>query len=346
MKVAFLTDLRQIAIQEVARPEITDPRGVLIRVGTVGVCGSDMHYYTTGRIGSAAVKFPGQIGHECAGTVAATGKEVKHLKEGQRVAIDPLIACEKCDQCLSGREHSCRSERFLGSAGQAPGALAEYLVIPENSCYAVPSSMTMVQATAVEPLSIGVYAQRLAEMRPGARIAILGAGPIGLCVLLACRAACDSKVYVTDLVDERLEAARRCGANWVGNAKKTDVVRALREAEPLGVDYVFECAGQQETLDQSVEILKPGGTVLIIGIPETDRVNFNVHDLRHKEIRLQSVHRQNQCTATAIELVASGAVNVDQLVTHHFPLAETQQAFDLVAGYRDGVVKAMIHVTE
>jgi len=346
MKAAFLTGLRQMEIQEVARPEIMDPCSVLLRVGTVGVCGSDVHYYTTGRIGSLAAQYPEWTGHECAGTVAAAGKDVKHLKVGQRVAVDPLIRCGKCDQCLSGREHTCRNQGFLGCPGEAPGALAEYLVMPESSCYAVPDSMTLVQAAMVEPLSIGVYAQRLAGMPPGAKIAILGSGPIGLCVLLASRAAGDCKAYVTDLLDERLETARQCGADWVGNPTKIDVVRALREEEPLGVDYVFECAGQQETLDQAGEVLKPGGTVLLIGIPESDRVSFNIHNLRRKEIRLQNVRRQNRCVSTAIDLVSSGTIDVDQLVTHHFPLAESQRAFDLVADYREGVVKAIVHVSD
>ncbi len=346
MKAAFITGLRQMEIQEVAPPEITDPRSVLLRVGTVGVCGSDVHYYTTGRIGAQVVQYPEWTGHECGGTVVATGKDVKHLKEGQRVAVDPLIRCGKCDQCLSGREHTCRNQGFLGCPGQAPGALAEYLVMPETSCHAVPDPVTPVRAAMVEPLSIGVYAQRLAGMTPGAKIAILGSGPIGLCVLLASRAGCDCKAYVTDLLDDRLETARRCGAEWVGNAKKIDVVGALREEEPLGVDFVFECAGQQETLDQAVEVLKPGGTVLMIGIPESDRVSFDVHNLRRKEIRLQNVRRQNRCVAAAIDLVSSGTIDVDQLVTHHFPLAESQRAFDLVADYRDGVVKAIVHIAD
>jgi L-iditol 2-dehydrogenase len=140
--------------------------------------------------------------------------------------------------------------------------------------------------------------------------------------------------------------ARRCGATWTGNPKETDVVRAIRGLEPLGVDCVFECAGQQETLDQAIELLKPGGSLLMIGIPEVDRVSFSIHTLRRKEIQLQSVRRQNQCVAPAIELVANGAINLDQIVTHHFPLAETKQAFDLVADYRDGVVKAIVHVAE
>jgi L-iditol 2-dehydrogenase len=184
----------------------------------------------------------------------------------------------------------------------------------------------------------------VAMLTPGATIAILGSGPIGLCVLLASRAACDCTVFATDLLDERLKMARRCGATWTGNPNQLDVVRAIRQLEPRGVDFVFECAGQQETLDQAIELLKPGGTVLMIGIPEVDRVSFSIHTMRRKEIRLQNVRRQDQCMAPAIELVSKGDINLDQLVTHHFPLAETKKAFDLVADYRDGVVKAVVHV--
>jgi len=346
MKAAFLTGIRQLEIRETPSPEIKGPHGVLLRVGVVGVCGSDVHYYTTGRIGSLVVKYPEWTGHECGGTVVGMGEEVNRLEVGQRVAVDPLIPCGHCDQCLSGREHTCRNQNFLACPGQGPGSLAEYLVMPERSCYPIPNGMTMVQASVIEPLSIGLYAQRLAEMPPGAKIAILGSGPIGLCVLLASRAACDCTVYATDLLDERLAMARCCGANWTGNPKQTDVVRAIRELEPLGIDFVFECAGQQETFDQAVELLKPGGTVLMIGIPEVDRVSFSIHTLRRQEIRLQSVRRQNNCMAPAIELVSSGAINLDQLVTHHFSLAETKKAFDLVADYRDGVVKAIVHVSE
>jgi L-iditol 2-dehydrogenase len=344
MKAAFLTGIRQLEIRETSPPEIGDPHSVLLRIAVVGVCGSDVHYYTAGRIGTLVVEYPEWTGHECAGTVVAVGDQVKKLTIGQRVAVDPLIPCGRCDQCLSGREHTCRCQNFLACPGQGPGALAEYLMMPERCCYAIPDGMSMVQAAVVEPLSIGLYAQRLAQMSAGAKIAILGSGPIGLCALLASRAACECTAYATDLLDERLAMARRCGATWTGNPRQIDVVRAIRELEPLGVDFVFECAGQQETLDQSIELLKPGGTVLMIGIPEVDRVSFSIHTMRRKEIQLQSVRRQNNCMAPAIEMVSKGAINLDQLVTHHFSLAETKQAFDLVADYRDGVVKAIVHV--
>lgn len=345
MKAAFLTAIRRLEIRETPDPGRPGRGQVLLRVETVGVCGSDVHYYTTGRIGSQVVKFPERIGHECAGRVVETGEGVTGLRAGQRVAVDPLIPCGECDQCRAGREHTCRRQQFLGSPGQAPGALAEYLLMPARCCYPAPESMDASQAAMIEPFSIGLYAQRLAETQPGSKITILGSGPIGLCVLVACRAASKCTLYSTDLLPERLEAARRLGAAWTGNPQQTDIVAALRQLEPEGVDFAFECAGEQETLDEAVKILKPGGKLAMVGIPETDRITFDPHVLRRKEIQILSVRRQNHCTADAIEVVANRTVNLDSLVTHHFPLAEANAAHDLVARYADGVIKAMIHVS-
>jgi L-iditol 2-dehydrogenase len=161
MKAAFLTSIRKIEIREVPPPAIVRPDDVLLRVATVGVCGSDMHYYRNGRIGSQGIEFPWVVGHECAGTVAKVGPEVKNLRAGDRVAVDPLIACCRCDQCLGGRENTCRKQKFLGSPGQTPGALAEFLVMPERCCFPISANVTFEQATLVEPFAIGLYAQRL-----------------------------------------------------------------------------------------------------------------------------------------------------------------------------------------
>jgi len=343
MKAAFLTALREIAIREMPAPRLSRPRDVLLRIASVGVCGSDVHYYAAGRIGAAAVKYPFIVGHECAGIVLETGGEVRKVRPGQRVAIDPLVSCGECDQCRQGREHTCRRQRFLGLPGQLEGALVERLVMPEECCHAIPDSLTMDQAVMSEPLSIGIHAQRLAQIQPGAKIAVLGSGPIGLCTLLACRAAADCTAYVTDLIDERLKVASQCGAAWTGNPRQSDIVKAIRAAEPLGLDAVFECAGQQETLDQAIDLLKPGGTLLILGIPEMDRVSFPIHTLRRKELVIKNVRRQNRCVDDAIAMIALRRTNIDPLMTHRFPLAETPAAFELVAAYRDGVVKAFIH---
>jgi L-iditol 2-dehydrogenase len=348
VKAAYLTGIREIEIRDAPEPTLRNPEDVMVRIDAVGVCGSDIHYYAEGRIGSQIVRFPEIIGHECAGTVAATGGATLKLRSGQRVTIDPLLACGECDQCIAGRPHTCRQQKFLGCPGQATGALAEYLVIPARCCYPVPASMSAAQAAMVEPFAVALHSLRLAPLNPAAKIAILGAGPIGLSVLLACRATLkdlDSRVYVTDLIDERVEAARQCGADWSGNPCHENIQAAITSREPLGLDVVFECAGQQETLDQAAELLKPGGTLLIVGIPELDRVSFDPHLLRRHELDVKSVRRQNNCVAPAIELIASGAVSVDPLVTHRFPLAETKRAFDLVSSYGDGVIKAMIEMT-
>lgn len=345
MKTALLTGIRELAIRDVPEPALDAEDRVLLRIDAVGVCGSDIHYYTQGGIGRQRIAFPATIGHECAGTVVAAGSAAG-LKAGERVAIDPLVPCGVCDQCRSGRVHTCRNQRFLGCPGEAPGALAELLVMPSRCCFPVPASMTMAEAAMVEPLSIGVYAIRLAgRLDEGAKIAILGSGPIGLCVLLSALAVAPScKAYVTDLVNDRLAVARRCGAEWTGNPREAPVVEEITRREPLGMDFVFECAGEQETLDQAVELLKPGGTLLIVGIPETDRVSFPIHQLRRKEITVRNVRRQNECTADAVRWIAEGRVHVRPLMTHHFRLAQSKAAFDMVAARADGVVKAIIEL--
>lgn len=345
MKAALLTGIRGLEIADLPEPRIASPYDVLLRVDAVGVCGSDLHYYTRGGIGAQRITYPETVGHECAGTVIHVGTGVARLRVGVRVAVDPLMPCGQCDQCLGGRAHTCRKQKFLGCPGQASGALAELLVVPEECCYPVPDSMSMEQAAMVEPFSIGLYAARMAGVEDGAKIAILGAGPIGLSVLLACLAQARCTAYATDLLEARLRMAMKLGAAWAGNPLESDVVAEVEKKESLGVDFAFECAGEQATLDQAVNMLKPGGVLLIVGIPEPERVSFRIHDLRRKEISVRNVRRQNECTAAAISLIASGRVNVDPLITHRFPLRSTKAAFDLVADYGDGVVKAMIDVS-
>jgi len=274
-----------------------------------------------------------------------TGEAVTRLKPGDRIAIDPAVSCYECDQCLAGRAHTCRSLKFLGCPGQIPGCLTEYLVMPEASCYGLPEGMSSTRGALSEPLAIGVYAAHLAGDLQGKKIGILGSGPIGLCVLAAARAAGAAAVYATDLIEARLECAREAGAAWAGNPETADVERAIAELEPFGLDTVFECCGQQDALDQGVRLLKPGGKLMIVGIPEVDRVSFSIDLLRRKEICIQNVRRQEGCVQRTLDGMASGDLNVDALVTHRFPLERVREAFDLVAAYDDGVVKAMIDIT-
>ena len=338
-----LTGIRQMKMFDAAKPDIQNDTDVLIRMQAVGVCGSDVHYYTNGKIGSQVVHYPFPVGHEGAGIVEKAGAAVTSLRAGDRIAIEPAMPCGTCDQCNAGRPHTCRRLRFLGCPGQAEGCLSEYIVMPQESCLPIPSGMSFEQATVAEPLAIGLYAARLAGACKGKRIAILGSGPIGISVLSAVRLAGAGNVYVTDKIDERLTIARKSGATGTCNILRENVVEKIKKQEPLMLDLVFECCGQQDALDQAIQLLKPGGKLMIVGIPEFSTFAFPVDELRRKELTIQNVRRQNGCDREAIRVIADGRATVDHWVTHRFSFDRSKEAFDLVAGYSDGVMKAMIN---
>jgi L-iditol 2-dehydrogenase len=342
MRGAFLTGIRQMELREVPDPKIERSGDVLLKLGAVGICGSDVHYYATGRVGSQVVQFPFLLGHECSATVVDVGSSVKRLKPGDRVAVDPAASCGACDQCLGGRRHTCRALSFLGCPGQAEGCLSDLMVMPEDCCFPVAAGTSFEHAALAEPLSIAVYAAAFAAPAKNAAIGILGSGPIGLSVLLCARRAGEARIYVTDRIDNRLNVARAAGATWTGNPDTEDIVKTISEREPLLLDAVLECCGKQEAMDQAVEILKPGGKLVLVGIPEVDRISFCIDKLRRKEISIQNIRRQNECFQAAVDLIEQRGISVDFMVTHRFPLEETKEAFDLVESYRDGVVKAMI----
>jgi L-iditol 2-dehydrogenase len=343
MKAAALTGIKQIEIIDVPMPEIKKENEALLKLEAFGVCGSDVHYYETGRVGSQAVKYPYFVGHECSATVVAVGKAVRHVNVGDPVAIEPAISCHNCDQCKAGRENTCRNLRFLGTPPQ-PGCLCEYIVMPEECIYPTHNNITLEQAALCEPLSIGIYSVERSYLSKIHDIAILGAGPIGLSVLLAAKAEGVRSIYVTEKIEARLDAAKKAGATWVGNPDQEDVVKTVNEKVPLGVDAYFECAGQQETIDQGLEMLKPGGQAVIVGIPRVNRISFDIDQLRRKEITVVNIRRQDNCVQPAINLIGFKTVNVDFMITHRFKLEQVKEAFDMVASYSDGVIKALIEL--
>jgi L-iditol 2-dehydrogenase len=345
MKFAQYTGRGKIELAEGPRPEIARPDEVLLRIERVGVCGSDVHYYREGRIGTQVLEYPASLGHECAGTVAEVGPAVKTLKPGDRVAIDPAINCGACDQCLAGRENTCRKMRFMGNPGETTGAATELAVLPARNCFPVADSMSLETAVLVEPLSIGLHALRLGDLRAGAAIGILGTGPIGLSVLLCAKATVPScTIFATDLLDERLKAAAKCGADCTVSARREDAAAAILREQPLGLDAVFECSGDPAAIDEGLRLLAPGGTLVLVGIAEVERATFDIHLARRRELTLTNVRRQNCCVRPVIELIESGRVDPQPMLTHNFPLEKIAAAFELVAGYRDGVIKAIIEI--
>jgi L-iditol 2-dehydrogenase len=343
MKAMVLTGIRQMEMMEWPDPIITKDTDVLLKLEAVGVCGSDIHYYSTGRIGSQVVHFPYPVGHESGGTVVKVGEGVTAVKPGDRVAIEPAISCGKCDQCLEGRPNTCRNIKFLGCPGQIDGCLSEYIVMPEECCFSIPDHMSFAEAAISEPLAIGVYAVKQSIPMKGAKVGILGFGPIGMSVLLPAKAYGADTFYVTDKIDDRLQLATEVGASWTGNPDKIDVAEAVNREEKMQLDVVFECCGQQDAIDNALEILKPGGKLMLIGIPEVDKLCFTMDLMRRKEITVVNVRRQIHCVQEALDLIADGRVDVSKMTTHNYSFKDTKAAFDLVEGYQDGVMKVMIN---
>ncbi len=343
MKAMLLTGIRKIEIVEQPAPALKQPTDVLLRIVRAGICGSDLHYYAQGRIGDQIVRFPFCVGHECSAVVKEVGKQVTRFKPGDMVVVDPSVSCGTCDQCRAGYYHTCRTVRFLGCPGQLDGCLCDLMIMPEDCCYSA-EGLTADQAALVEPLTIGHYAVQLAGDLKGKKVGILGSGPIGLSVLLSAGLAGASASYMTDRLDYRLETARRQGATWTGNPDRTDIVHDIIQREPLELDVVFECCGQQTALDQAMKLCKPMGRLVIVGIPETDQSSFPIHYARRKGLTFINVRRQNECVDPVIELIRTGRIKPDFMITHRFSLDQAAKAFELLADYRDGIIKAIVDI--
>ncbi len=338
----MLAGIRQMELLDTNMPEIKGDFDVLIRMQSVGVCGSDVHYYTQGRIGSQIVEYPFAVGHEGAGVVEKVGSKVTNVRKGDRIAIEPAMPCFECDQCKAGRHNTCRKLKFLGCPGQAAGCLSEFIVMPETSCIPVKDNVTFHEASISEPLAIGLYAVKQVGEIAGAQTGILGFGPIGMSVLLCARALNAGDIMVTDKIDSRLKIAQSSGAFLTCNAANEVVVDKILTKNPGGLDVVFECCGQQDAIENALDIVKPGGKILIIGIPEFDFWSLTADKMRRKEVTIINVRRQNHCTEEAIDMITNKKVDVSGMPTHTFKFADTPKAFELVADYKDGVMKAII----
>lgn len=337
MKAVVLTGLRRIEIADMPKPVISKNNDVLLKVAVVGICGSDVHYYLRGKIGSQVVKYPFIVGHECSAVVEEVGKKVKKVKPGDEVVVEPAVSCHKCRQCKMGRENTCEKLKFLGTPGQLPGCLCEYIVMPEDCCLPTKGKITLEEGALCEPLAIGVYTIKQAGLNKNDKIAILGSGPIGLSCLAAARQNGVREIYMTDKLDYRVRFAKKMGAGARLSGHQDNRLSGK-------IDVVCECAGQQETIDEAIDILRPGGKLMIVGIPPFERFSFPVDKLRRKEITIYNVRRQNRCTAEAMKLVAQKRLKLNSLVTHSLKLEQASEALDMVAGYCDGVIKAMIEL--
>jgi L-iditol 2-dehydrogenase len=351
MRVSRLHGIRDLRLEKAPVPE-PGPGQVLLHIASVGVCGSDVHYYLHGRIGTQVVTDPIVLGHEFSARVAALGPSVPQgstsdLQVGQLVAVDPAISCMRCEPCLQGHPNLCPSVRFCGTP-PIDGVLAEYTVMPAENCFPLPPQVDSVQGAMLEPLGIAIHSVDLAHLQPGSTVAVLGAGPIGLLIAAVARAAGASQIYMTEPLPYRLEFASEYVADFVLDPDDADVAARIRDlTDGRGVDVAFEAAGAQDTPQLAAAVTRIGGKVIVTGIPaEEDTLIFNASTVRRKGLTIKLVRRMKHTYPRAIRLVQSAAVDLSPLATHQFPLERVEEAFETVANYSDGVLRAMIQVSD
>ncbi|MCU4163445.1 zinc-dependent alcohol dehydrogenase [Carboxylicivirga caseinilyticus] len=341
MKAVKISGIRKIGVYDVKETNIVKADEVKVAIKSVGVCGSDIHYYNEGNIGSQVVEYPWGVGHEASGEVLEVGAEVKDLKIGDKVAIEPTVYCGVCSECLNDRRHTCLNQKFLGCPGQMEGCMSETFVIPQICCVKVPDHLTPQLAAFAEPLSIGLYAYKLSAMhQKDFKVAILGAGPIGLTVLASCLHGGQKHITVIEPLEYRKHFAKECGA---ASAFTPDEEVEIKKQAELGYDVVYECCGKQEALDQALRILKPGGKLMFVGIPETQSLSFNMDMMRRKEICVQNVRRQNNSFEEAIDMIAGNPDYYQNMISHDYKVDQAGLAFEKVAAYSDNVIKAMVN---
>lgn len=341
VKAAFLTDLKTISFQEVELPELKDDEA-RVDIKHMGICGSDMHFFEEGHIGTNYAKLPFLLGHECAGTVSAVGKNVKDLKVGDNVAIEPGIPCGKCEFCKEGRYNLCKEVKFL-AAPPTNGALMESINYPAHMLFKLPDNVSTLEGALIEPLAVGIHAANIGEVCPGKTVVILGAGCIGLTTILAAKAKGASKIVVTDLYDKRLEKALELGADVVVNSSANDAIERIKAhtTDQEGYNIVFETAGSHVTLAQTTLLVKRGGTIVLVGNISGD-VPFNFRNITINEVNLKPVWRYRNIYPIAIKQISNGRIDIKKIASDIFSFKDAQKAFEKASYDKANVIKAVI----
>lgn len=341
MRTAVMQEVRKIIMEERPMPQ-AGPGEVLIRVSHCGICGSDIHYYEQGRVGDFVVEKPIILGHECAGVVVDTGENVTRVKKGEVVAVEPGRTCGKCEFCKSGRYNLCPDVRFLATPPY-DGAFAEYIAYPEDMVFPLPASMDTVEGAMLEPFCVGLHAAMQSECRPGQSAAVLGAGCIGLCTMLALSVMGVKEVYVADRIGKRLQMAGELGATAVVDAGEKDTVEEiLKMTGGRGVDLVFETAGAEQTLQQTASLVATGGTVVLVGMAADPVFRYDFGKIMSKEVKLHTVFRYRNLYPLAIKAVSEQKVPLKKIVTDFYPFEKTAEAMEDSVQRKADIVKAVI----
>ncbi len=350
MNAVRLYGPRDLRVDRVARPGSPGPGEALLRVTSVGICGSDLHTYVDGRIGDTAVQEPLILGHEFGAVVEAVGEGALDgtfaaLQVGMRVAVDPAQPCGRCAMCEQGHPNLCHRLHFCGLFPDS-GSLCEAMLMPAQTCFPVPASIDNAGAALLEPLGVALHAIDLARLQVGNSVAILGAGCIGLYLLQLAKLSGADPIFVSDQFPWRLALAEQYGAIPVNFAAGNPVQAVMQATQGRGVDVVIEAAWADHSVQQAAEMARLGGRLVLVGIPGPDKLEMKASTARRKGLTIRLSRRMKHTYPRTIQLAASGKIDLNGMISHRFSLAETPAAYALNADYGDKVVKIVIDVGE
>lgn len=341
MRAALLQTIGEMAIIDTPDPVVDHAEQVIVQVKAVGICGSEVHaFHGTHPFRKA----PSILGHEAAGVVTAVGRDVRSVKPGDRVIIDPQWVCGSCRYCRAGHINLCPQKKVLGTAAW-PGAFAEYVLVPEETVLPLPHHLSFVQGSLVEPLTIGVHVARRANLKAGESVAVLGAGSIGGLVCGVCRASGASTVIASDIRQHALDVVRlRLGADPVILLPDDHLVEKVMDiTNGAGVDVVFIAADDVTLVNRAIEMTTRRGRIVLIALLTEALVQFAAYQVISKELEIiGSTMANNDDVRRAIDLASSGAVDVAAIATHVLPLASAQQAMELAATKNDSAIKVVL----
>lgn len=345
MKVAVMNGIGKMGFEEREIPKVKDNE-VLVKLDYVGICGSDLHYYETGAIGDYVVEPPFVLGHEPGGVVVEAGKNVTHLKAGDRVALEPGKTCGHCEFCKTGRYNLCPDVVFFATP-PVDGVFQEYVAHEADLCFKLPDNVSTLEGALIEPLAVGFHAAMQGNAHAGQTAVVMGAGCIGLVSMMALKAMGVSKVYVVDIMQKRLDKAMELGADSVINGAEKDAVQeVMRLTDNKGCDLAIETAGTQITTVQTIHMTKKGSTIVLVGYSKSGEMTLPMSLALDKELTFKTVFRYRHIYPMAIEAVASGKVNLKGIVTDIFSLEEAQKAMDYSVNNKADVVKAVIKIAD
>ncbi len=341
MQVAVMTDIERTEFVERPIPEVL-PGEVLVKVEHVGVCGSDLHYYGSGRIGNFIVEPPFVLGHEAGGTVVAIGDGVASLSVGDRVALEPGKTCGHCEFCKSGRYNLCPDVEFFATP-PIGGVFQEYVAHPAELCFKLPDCVSTMEGALIEPLAVGFHAANQAGAELGKTAVVMGAGCIGLMCLMALKAKGVSFVVVVDVVRSRLDKALELGADAVTDGGAPEVYDELmRLCDGRGYDIVIDAAGSEKTVSLGIRVAKKGGVLVFVGYSASGMMTLPIGMVLDKELTLKSVFRYRNIYQMAIEAVASGKVNLKGIVSHRYQFKDIARGLNESLHNKSEVIKAVI----